>query len=282
MYWRAKTERYHKLLLAAETITIGQLVYITTSETVALAKADSATTMPAVGFAGFGAAAGAAVEIVTRGRLAGSAVDMGSYIGDAVYVSDNTAGTYERVAPTIAQLVGYAIGQYEIEVAISQVTGTVGAGTVVAAHLGAKAVETAKIDDLAVTEAQISANAKVQRMKSPIINIDAGAGTHVVYVIGKPSVPIEITKAQIIYTEATAAAGATAATIKVGTTSTGEQIVAATSIEQPKAIGSATAMVIAEGTVAADATIFCELVGVVATPIVGEVIVELEYNTLEA
>jgi len=121
-------------------------------------------------------------------------------------------------------------------------------------------------------------NARRRVTKTPIINIDIGAGTTADFVITRQSTAITITAARFVYTEATAAAGATAATIALGTAAGGTQIADATAIEQPKAVGAATAFTLKSGAVAANTPVIARLTGVVATPIAGEGFVEIEYT----
>lgn len=119
----------------------------------------------------------------------------------------------------------------------------------------------------------------IMTVRSKVFDIDIGAGTTDDDVMLRPARNIVVVASRIVYDEATAAAGATAATIQAGTAVAGAQIVAATAIEQPKAIGATTAAaVVGTGAVAAGTPIIARLTGVVATPIVGKAHLELDYR----
>jgi hypothetical protein len=92
-------------------ISAGNLVYVNGAHgnqpTIALAKADSQATMPAVGWAQYAIPAGSFGEIHTYGLV--SATTNSFAVGDEVYVSDTVAGALTNVspnAPSFSQNVG--------------------------------------------------------------------------------------------------------------------------------------------------------------------------------
>jgi len=108
-------------------------------------------------------------------------------------------------------------------------------------------------------------------------NIDAGSGTTVDKLIMVAGEAITIIRAKAIYTIATDTAGAENATIQIGTAVGGAQIVAAEALEAAKAIGSATSLTIADGSVAAGEMVAARLTGIAATE-AGEFFVQIEYT----
>lgn len=112
--------------------------------------------------------------------------------------------------------------------------------------------------------------------KSVWFNLDNGAGTTVDDVIIMRSGAITITKAQIVYVDATSGTVA-AGNAKLGTTLAGSEIVAATAYGDAKAVGTATAMTIVSGAVAANGSVFVRHTGVAATQ-AGQAFVEIEYT----
>lgn len=96
-------------------------------------------------------------------------------------------------------------------------------------------------------------------------NIDAGSGTTVDDLMLVPDKNIQIDHARVMYTEVTDTAGAASATIQVGTTAAGVDIVAATALEVLKAVGGVTALTIASGYVAAGELVIARLTGIAAT-----------------
>jgi len=268
--WKTKKGRLNKVLVAGESITIGQAVAIYTDGKVYKADADAEGYYPAVGLAGFSVSEGDKVEIVRGGVLYDSTATW--TIGGEVYLSE-TAGGLVQIAPTVAQLIGYALTATTIAVEIAQITGDLGSGSVSNAHINASA---------GIVGSKLHTNAQVRYAKSEILNIDIGAGTPKDTAVLVPEKAITITDACFVYTEATAAAGATAATIKMGTSAGGTQIVNTTNLQQPKAIGSKTALSIVSGKVTADGAVFVRLTGVVATPIAGEGYIQIEYTVDDA
>lgn len=111
---------------------------------------------------------------------------------------------------------------------------------------------------------------------SESFDLDNGSGTTIDRVILRPSVPITITSARIVYEDATTGTVA-AGNAKIGTTVGGAEIVAATSYENSKAVGTATAMTIVSGAVAANTPICVRHTGVASTQ-AGRAHVEIEYT----
>lgn len=110
-----------------------------------------------------------------------------------------------------------------------------------------------------------------------VFNIDNGSGTTSDQIILVPSVAITIKAARAIYTTATDTAGAADATVSIGTTVGGVDIVAATALEVSKAIGAVTALTIADGAVAAGELVAVRHTGIAATE-AGEYVVQIEYT----
>jgi hypothetical protein len=99
---------------------------------------------------------------------------------------------------------------------------------------------------------------------SPEFNVDAGAGTKVHDIFYCPNA-IEILTASLFFTEATDASGAAEATIQLGSTAEGVDLVAAVSIAVSKAIGGTQTLTVAEGTVAAAGFVDIMLTAIAAT-----------------
>ncbi len=94
------------------------------------------------------------------------------------------------------------------------------------------------------------------------------------------SQPISIKRATVLYTQATTGTVA-AATVQLGTTAGGTELVAATALENTKAIGTTTALTLkaAAAFVAANTMITAQHTGVAATA-AGEYRVLVEYEVL--
>src|SRR5574341_1559223 len=112
--------------------------------------------------------------------------------------------------------------------------------------------------------------------RTPDIDIDNGAGTTADFVVMRLPFAVTITAIRVVYTDATTGTVA-AATAQVGTTAGGTQIVAATALENSKAIGTTTAMTIVSGAVAANTPVIVRHTGVGATQ-AGKYFVEYEYD----
>lgn len=98
-------------------------------------------------------------------------------------------------------------------------------------------------------------------------NIDNGSGTTDDDLLLVPASQILIASAYVMYTEATDTAGAASATVQVGTTAGGVDIVAATALEVSKAIGAKTALTIASGVVEAGEFVFVRHTGIATTEV---------------
>jgi hypothetical protein len=85
--------------LAAEAITKGQVVYMTTSGTVGVADANAANKQQAVGIALAAAGTGQAVDVCIKGMIYGFTLADQDY-DDPLYLSD-TAGKLEDSAGTM-------------------------------------------------------------------------------------------------------------------------------------------------------------------------------------
>jgi hypothetical protein len=108
-------------------------------------------------------------------------------------------------------------------------------------------------------------------------NIDNGAGTTdddlLVYF------PDEVTlhSANVVYTEASDSGDASSANVKLGTAAAGAQIVAATNLENAKAVSSTTSLTLAMTRLVAGTAVWVRHTGV-ATTQVGKYKVALEYE----
>lgn len=118
-------------------------------------------------------------------------------------------------------------------------------------------------------------NLRRHRQRSVWFNLDNGAGTTIDDVLMKAVTAITILAARIIYVDATTGTVA-AGNVALGTTLGGVDIVAATAYENTKAVGTETALVIANGVVAAGGAVFCRHTGVAATA-PGQAVIEIEY-----
>lgn len=112
--------------------------------------------------------------------------------------------------------------------------------------------------------------------RSVWFNLDNGSGVTIDDVLLRPTSAITITAARIIYVDATSGTVA-AGNVKIGTAVAGEEIVAATAYENSKAVGTATALTIVSGAVAAGTPVIVRHTGVAATA-AGQAVVEIEYT----
>lgn len=120
-----------------------------------------------------------------------------------------------------------------------------------------------------------SPNAKIKVARSKAFNLDNGAGATIDDCILRLDKPVDLLKAQTVYTDATTGTVA-AGNAKIGTTVGGAEIVAATAYENAKAIGAVTAMTLAVISVAANTPVIVRHTGVAITQ-AGEAYVELFY-----
>jgi hypothetical protein len=124
-------------------------------------------------------------------------------------------------------------------------------------------------------------NAVLNAITTQVFNIDNGSGTTVDEEVLCLPYPIEIMHARMIYHEATDTTGVATANCKIGTTAGGAEIVAATSCEVSKAIGSYTAMTLVATHVAANGTVYVRHTGRAATE-AGQYRVQILYRVKNA
>jgi hypothetical protein len=118
-----------------------------------------------------------------------------------------------------------------------------------------------------------------QIARSRLFNIDNGAGTTLDDAMLRRGYAITLTRAIVVYTTETAGTVA-AATVGIGTTVGGVDLVAATALENGKAIGASTALVLAATAVPANTPVIVRHTGI-ATTALGEYYVELSYTVDE-
>ena len=121
---------------------------------------------------------------------------------------------------------------------------------------------------------------RTQVVQSQLFNIDNGAGATIDDTILYLSQSINIKAARAVYSTATTGTVA-AATVGIGTAVAGVELVAATALENTKAVGTVTALVLkaAASFVAANTPIIVRHTGIAATA-AGEYRVILEYVVL--
>jgi len=118
-------------------------------------------------------------------------------------------------------------------------------------------------------------NFDVNTASSESFDLDVGAGTTVDTVLLRHPRAIQIYACRILYSDATSGTVA-AGNAKVGITVGGAEVVAATSYENAKAVGTTTAMVIVEGKIAPGVPVIVRHTGVAATQ-AGRAIVQCDY-----
>lgn len=118
-------------------------------------------------------------------------------------------------------------------------------------------------------------NQALRCVTSPVINIDNGAGTTLDIVLLVPSTAITIHSMHVLYTTATAGTVA-AATVGVGTTVAGVELVAATALTNSATVGTEQALTLVTDEVTAGTPIIVRHTGI-ATTVAGEYIVQMEY-----
>ena len=123
---------------------------------------------------------------------------------------------------------------------------------------------------------------KRQVAVTQIFNIDNGSATVINDAFLIHSQAISIKRAYVLYTTATTGTVA-AATISLGTTVGGVELVAATALENSKAVGTTTALTLtaAAAKVAANTMITATHTGIAST-VAGEYRVVVEYEVLSA
>ena len=115
--------------------------------------------------------------------------------------------------------------------------------------------------------------------RSRLINIDNGAGTTIDEAFMYHSRAIRLLKAFVLYTTETAGTVA-AATVQIGTTVGGSDVVAATAYGNGATVGTVTALVLAKNEIPANTMISVRHTGVAATAL-GEAYIVLEYAVHE-
>ncbi len=128
----------------------------------------------------------------------------------------------------------------------------------------------------AIAGSKLAAKARRHTITSPEIDIDNGAGATRDFVVIRPTSAITLTDARVIYTNATTGTVA-AATVQLGTSVGGTELVAATNLEDSKAIGTVTALTLQATAVAANTPVTLRHTGIAATA-AGMYIVQLEYT----
>lgn len=188
---------------------------------------------------------GAAGQTITAFQSAVVDGPTGMTPGASLYLSD-TAGKYSASSGTVEQVVGKANSATRLFVNLA---------------------------------AMHTVTAKLRTAKTSVQDIDTIGAANYDEVILVPSTGIKITEVRIVYDKeqsGTVAGGS----VKVGTTAGGEQIVAATALENAKAVGYCKVCTLVAGTVAADTPIFVRITGVAATQ-AGAVHVEMDYYTTD-
>jgi hypothetical protein len=113
--------------------------------------------------------------------------------------------------------------------------------------------------------------------RSETFNIDNGSGATVDDVIfSNLAYAVEIKSVKAVYVEATDTTGAAAATVSLGTTAGGVDVVAATALEAAKAVGATTGYTIANGVIPAGGTLFARHTGVASTE-AGQYYLQIRY-----
>jgi len=270
-------------------------------------------TLPATLIAGERGAAGQTITAFQSAVVEGPT---GMTPGASLYLSD-TGGDYSDSTGSVTQVVGKvntATQLFANPAAISAEISDIAAGTVVNADVAdAAAIAFSKlaaldsanilvgsatnvatkravtgdvtigntgvtaIGDGKVTAAKQSTEAKLRTVKTSVQDIDTIGAANYDEVILVPSTDIEITEVRIVYDKeqsGTVAGGS----VKVGTTAGGEQIVAATALEDTKAVGYCKVCTLVEDTVAVAVStpIFVRIAGVAAIQ-AGAVHVEMDY-----
>lgn len=133
-----------------------------------------------------------------------------------------------------------------------------------------------KLTGGSVAPSKLAANARREIVRSKVFNIDNGAGTADDDIVLVPTSQIVLLAARVVYTEATDGTGADGATVAVGTTVGGTELVTTTSLSVSKATGSFDALTLAATTVTADAPVVVRHTGIAATE-GGQYYVQFEY-----
>ena len=118
-------------------------------------------------------------------------------------------------------------------------------------------------------------------LRSKTFDIDNGSGTTDDDVLAVLDVPFTILSARAVYVEASDSAGAEGATIAIGTTVGGVDIVAAVALEAAKAVGAKTELTVlaAQEDQPANQAIFARHTGIASTE-AGQYFVEVEVGLI--
>ena len=217
---------------------------------------------------------GSATNVATKRAVTGD-VTIGNTgvtaIGAGVIVNDDISATAAIALSKLADVTdGYiVVGSSEDVPTAVEVT-----GDVTITNDGVTAIGAGK-----VTAAMQTETAKLRTVKTSVQDIDTIGAADYDEVILVPSTGIKITGVRIVYDKeqsGTVAGGG----VKVGTAAGGEQIVAATALENTKAVGYCKVCTLVEDTVAANTPIFVRITGVAATQ-AGAVHVEMDYYTTD-
>ena len=107
-------------------------------------------------------------------------------------------------------------------------------------------------------------------------NIDGGTATLDTVVLNVPYA-IVLNSARVVYTEATGASPTPTATVQIGTTVGGAQVVQATTLAVSKAVGAVQDLILQQTAISADTPIIVRHTGQVA-PCAGQYFVQLDYT----
>ena len=119
-------------------------------------------------------------------------------------------------------------------------------------------------------------NQKYQIAKTQTFNIDNGSGTTVDDVVLYAASDLYLQDAYCVYTEATDTTGAATASVKMGITAGGNELVASTNLSAAKAVGAAVALTLARHFVPAGSSVFVRHTGRASTE-AGQYYVQVRY-----
>jgi hypothetical protein len=204
-----------------------------------------------------------------------------------INMSDTTGDvTFSSASPPVSAIAAGVIVNADVNASaaivgskldLSTITGDVTVSAPGVSAIAAGVIVNADVNaSAAIAGSKLAANAQVRFARSPEIDIDNGAATTADYVVTRVSKAITLTAARVVYTDATSGTVA-AATVQVGTTVTGVDLVAVTVLEDAKAVGTVTALSLASAAVAANTPVIVRHTGIAATA-AGKYYVELEYT----
>jgi len=277
MYWKKIEEKYPIAITAGEALAAFDAVAIASDGLLYCAESDVSGQMPSIGILEMDAASGDKCSVVSKGLI--GSYTTGMTPGTLYYIgaTGTTGNTITSSAPATTQVIGVAVTATDLEINLKAVHTALTAGAVSATYLAADAVETAKVDDDAITAAKLNNNQLIRHARSRLFDLDDGDVT--TDVILMPSTGIEIIG---VYFVATVNYARTAGAVKLGTAAGGAEILTATDLESKNA-GAAQDLSanIAEGTVSAGGAIHVTLTA--ETPTVpGEGYFQIEYTMADA